>query len=443
MIQPTRRLGWCITALAAAHAVGIAVEPVRWAAFAGDLILLMFVAADLFAAPRKLQFEVERRLPDRALRGEEFKIRYVIKRTAGFARANVELRDDFPAAVEFIDSDKLIDSEAVVTAAPGESTTIERRLMPRVRGAAVFNNITIRAGSPFQLWRLQFTKTIDVQLPIDPEPKGLVEGLRRVHTKQREQGFAMIRVRGRATSFEQLRDHIDGDEFRTVDWKATARRGKLTVREYKTERNREISILIDAGRRMGSSYQYTTKLDSAIETALGLARVGLEAGDRVGLVTFASKPLFEIPARRGIPHFRNLYESVRHLAPMEYESNLLSALHYHRVQHRKRAFLLIFTDLHDPVSARRLIPAFASAARRHYVLFVAIDDPERRAIEESSIQQIDNAYLVAGARRLRRERIEVLADLRRHGVHCVDALPNEITGPVLDTYLSASERELF
>ncbi len=435
MILPTPRLALAVggaTALFAA-AVGFpALSPVAWGA---DLLLAAAIALEVVRCPRPRRILVHRVAPQRVARGEPFVIVYRVECASRVAE--LRIADEAPASVE------VLEAPPAVVLAPGEATAVTSRAVARERGDWTFGDLHVRALSPLGL----LVRTLRVAQPqglrVDPVPARLRESLRRVRAQMRQLGATTVRLRGRATEFEQLRDFVEGDEFRAMDWKATARRGLLTVRDHRAERNREVSIVVDAGRRMAERFSGATKLDHALEAALGLARAALEAGDRVGIVLFDATIRVEVPPARGLAQYRRILEATRGIRASEAESNLVAALRHHRVRHRRRAFVLLVTDLVDPVSAARWVPALSAAARRHRLLLVAVDDPQRRATEDRMPEDVRDVWLVAGARRLRTERVQVLAELRRHGVASADVLPWEISGPSLDAYLAAAGAEAF
>jgi len=441
MLLPTPRLAALLIGGAAVFAVGVVVDAARFLGIWIDVALAAAALADAALCPRRRQFEITRAAPARVGRGEGLAVETTIRRKLGFLETLLDRREDAPPS--FIPVAAAGSPAGATRVRPGESLVLRSLWRPAERGVFVLSGVAFRALSPLRLFVSQWQDSLAVPIEVDPQPRGVERGILAVRTWLQQQGSRPVRLRGRASEFEQLRDHVEGDEFRAMDWKATARRGIPTVREYRTERNREVSILLDVGRRMSSRFLGESKCDAALEAALGLARVALEAGDRVGFLTFASTPQLDVPARRGKPHYRAIFEAARHAATLPLESSLTAALRYHRARHRKRSFFLVLTDLPDPITARRATPALAAAARRHQVFFVAIDDPQRRALEEAAVAVPEDAYVVAAARRLQRERVEVLAGLRRAGIACADLLPNEISGAVVDEYLEAAAGEEF
>jgi len=437
VILPTRRLAGWVASLGVLTAVAILLPELRLVALLGDAVLAVAAVLDALACPGLRSIHIRRQRPDRLPRGREALFHYEIEHRGGRQPIAGSILDTWPLSFEELETPPRF------AVAPGEHVTLPARALPSMRGEHTLGPVFVKLESMLRLWERRGKVDLPEAVHVDPTPVGVVDGIRRVRALLRQQGARLVRVKGRATEFEQLRDYVMGDDIRSVDWKATARRAKVTVRDYRTERNREVSIVLDVGRKSATRFQGASKLDASLDALLGLSRVALEAGDRVGWIAFAAKPVLEVAARRGIAQYAQIFDATRWLAPDRAESSLLAALRHHRATHRKRAFVLLVTDLPDPVSAKRLIPALAALARRHELLFAAVDDPERRALEEMPIRTVEDAYLVAGARRIRRERLEVLADLRRYGVRSMDVTPDGLSGPVIDAYLAAAAEEAF
>ncbi len=257
-------------------------------------------------------------------------------------------------------------------------------------------------------------------------------------------GVKPARQRGVGTDFESLRDYVAGDDPRRIDWRATARRGRLVTRLHQHERNHTVMIAVDASRLMGGRVGTNdrTKLDCAVDSALALAWSALHAGDRAGLVVFdRERRLFLEPqARRA-----SLGAFVEALSPIQ--SRLVEA--DYRVlarsllgRRQKRSLVVILTDFAetDPES---LVTPLALLARRHQVLLVALRDhrfdvldPRRPSTERKNRKRQGSFYERIVLDDLLREREETLARLRLRGVQTLDLVSEEVTSAVLNRYLA-------
>jgi len=255
------------------------------------------------------------------------------------------------------------------------------------------------------------------------------------------------------TEFESLRDHVIGDDVRLVDWKAFAKRGRPIVRQFQEERGQELILAVDCGRRMaattaedlprgkGSRFGVSrgaTKLDHALDAALELAAVALQAGDRVGMIAFDSKVRVWIPPARGRKQFGVLRNGVFALEAREQESDLARALRELSTRHRRRALVLILSDVADPLSVERQRNAMRAGSRRHRIVFTGFDDPILRAVADRRVTA--DGSLRAASFELLEERRVALRRLAGAGVRTLDAVPAEAAAPMIAAWFDERRR---
>jgi uncharacterized protein (DUF58 family) len=229
---------------------------------------------------------------------------------------------------------------------------------------------------------------------------------------------------------------------RQLDWKATARRARLIVRNQEAERNQTVLLLLDCGRLMNATEDGVAKLDHAVNTALLLAHVALARGDRVGLCTFSGKVHAWLAPRGHLAQNRLISETLYDLRGEYTESNHARCLRFVAARHPKRSLLVVLTDFVDSTTAAEMVAHLDLAARRHIVLFAALKDAflERAALAESRTEH--EGFRKAAAIDLLRERREVLERIRHAGVFVVDTEPGELTLPVINRYLEVMLRGL-
>jgi uncharacterized protein (DUF58 family) len=250
------------------------------------------------------------------------------------------------------------------------------------------------------------------------------------------------------TDFESLRDYVPGDDVRFVDWKAFAHRGRPMVRQYQVERGQELILLLDCGRRMAATTSAGrtrgwTKLDYALDAALQLAAVALQEGDRVGVLAFDSEVRAWVPPRRGARIFPRLMEAVFDLEPSLKEADLGRALLEVNLRHRRRAMVVILSDVADPLSIERQRAALARGSRRQHLVFAALDDPAvRAATTRAEEPDPETSSLRAGAMHLMEERRLGLAQLTGAGARVLNPLPADTAGPLLTAWLDARRAAL-
>src|SRR5262249_27105949 len=230
-----------------------------------------------------------------------------------------------------------------------------------------------------------------------------------------QMGIRKVRLRGGAWEFESLRDYADGDDVRLLDWKATARRRKLTVRLMEAERNQTVLLLVDCGRLMNATVEGGSKLDHAVNTCLVLAHVALSRGDRVGLCTFSSKVHAWLAPRGNVAQNRLITETLYDLRGDYTETDHGLCLRMLGTRHPKRALLVVLTDFADAQTAAEMVAHVHLAARRHLVLFVALRDPFVETAARAAPRTTLEGFRKAAALELLRERRQVLERLRQRG----------------------------
>lgn len=248
-------------------------------------------------------------------------------------------------------------------------------------------------------------------------------------------GLRRVRQVGLGSEFERLRDYVPNDELRRVDWKATARRGALMTREYDVERTQTVVLALDLGRTMASRLEAMSKADYAVNACVLLSYVAALADDHVGLYAFAEQPLRYLQPGKGRPQVFNLLEALYPLHAVPREANYRLAFTYLAARLRKRALIILFTDLIDPDSSRRLIESISVLSRRHRVLCVAFSDYELAEVVEAAPEQSDDLYRQAVAASMLDDRRRALAELAHRGILTVDAGPSGLTVAAINKYL--------
>jgi len=248
-------------------------------------------------------------------------------------------------------------------------------------------------------------------------------------------GPRIIKLRGRGTEFESLREYLPDDEFRAVDWKATARRNKLMTRQYEQERAQNVIILLDCGRIMGPIVGTLTRLDHSINAAMMLAHVAAVKGDRVGLMAFGEDISVYAAPKSGKDQTLSLLRMTYNLQDASGDSNYQRAMAYLSSRWTRRSLLVVFTDLTDPDSSRPLISALAGMARKHLCMCVSIVDPLVRETASKKPDAASQAYDEAAAREVLDARRLAAASLTAVGAIPLDVGPGDLTPEVVNEYL--------
>lgn len=367
-------------------------------------------------------------------------------RTRG-ARGTVRVTDDVGPGIERLPP---LPRAAVVDASSSNGATLRGggsgaagyRIRLCRRGDLVLGAIHVRALGPWGLAWCQATvpavDTIRVQPGLEELKRRRLPGLR---PELATVGLRRLRRWGDGREFESLREYQLGDDPRSVDWKASARRPDLLVRNYQAERNQTVVLAIDAGRLMRERIGDRERLDHALAAALVLAERARALGDRLGLIVFDDRVRTIMPAGR--VRLSTLADVLAGIESSLVEPNYPIAFATLRRTFRKRSLMLVFSDVIDAAASKALVHGLVGAAARHLPLAVAIRNPEIEAAADSDSAAGPMApYRRAAAEELLEVRARALRVMRRAGVQTVDALPGAVSDALLAKYAEIKGRGL-
>ncbi|MFN8412952.1 MAG: DUF58 domain-containing protein [Anaerolineales bacterium] len=316
-------------------------------------------------------------------------------------------------------------------------------LQPLRRGDYVFGNITLRWKSPFGLVFRQGTVNATGSVKVYPNllDVRMYDLLLRKNRLQ-ELGLRTTRMFGEGTEFERLREYLPDDEYRRINWKATARRHRPVTVQYQTERSQTVIAVLDTGRMMQSPVANIAKLDYAVNAVLFLGYVATGKGDRVGVMSFADDVTHYLAPRQGRGQFYRMLEVLYAVDAQQIEPNYHKALTYLAVKQRRRALVVIFTDLSSGASLDSLVAQVSLLARSSLPLVVTISDPDVHAAANQEPTDSLTVYQRASAAQMLDERRIVLDTLRKRGVLTLDVPANQLSLAVINRYLELKGRTM-
>lgn len=232
-----------------------------------------------------------------------------------------------------------------------------------------------------------------------------------------------------------MRDYGPDDEFRRIDWSSTARAGKPIVRTYRAERNQTVLCLLDNGRVMAGQVAGVPRLEHAMDAVMTLTSVATRLGDRAGLLAFDREVRSVVPPSQNRAQLGRVTEALYELEPELVESDYAAAFVEALVRFRRRALLVVLTELAEQAVADTLLPALPSIARQHVVLLAGVQDPAVVSLARSVPDDAAEAYAKAAAVASLEERRRLTGRLRAIGVTVVDAPPGRLAPELADAYL--------
>ncbi len=314
------------------------------------------------------------------------------------------------------------------------------RVEPTRRGRFPLGAVTVRTVGPLRLMARQQTRDVPGSLAVMPAYPARDEMRTRLRVPL-ESGIRSVRTRGVGTEFEQLREYRPGDDFRRVDWAATARMQHAVVRDYRAERNQYVVALLDNGRVMAGTVAGAPRVEQSMDAVLALTQVTSRLGDNFGLLTFDTQVRGIVPARNSKAQFARVAEAMYLLDPQLDESAYRVAFNAAVARFRRRSLFVVFTDVVESVVAESLLPALPTLTRRHLVMVAAVRDPDvSRWASAAGHEAVSDVYRSAAAVASLEARQRGIARLRAAGAVVVDAEPGRLAPEVVDTYLDLKAR---
>lgn len=403
-----------------------------WAVLGLDAALALLCALDLLRAPRPADVALSREVAPRLSPARPHPVRVRVENLCG-ATLRGALREVPPTGAAVADHHQRF------ACPPGAAATLTWTLTPLARGPLRLGDVHLRLEGPLGLCARQFSVPLPETVKAWPDPGEVARDALALALAARA-GQRALRKAGEGREFESLREHRPGDDLRSVDWKASARRGRTIVREHRPERNQRVLLLLDCGRHMAGAVDGRRKLDWAVDAALRLAHVSLGQGDQVAAVAYARSVLRAVPAQSGAAGLRPLLEGLAEVQATFEESDVGAALELAFARQHRRSLVVAFTDLLDADGSERLLQRLAALGRRHLPVVVSLSDPEvaRAALHPPADE--DAAYARHVAARLEADAHAAVALLRAAGAHVVRAPGAGFSAAAVNAYLELKGR---
>jgi len=330
---------------------------------------------------------------------------------------------------------------------PRGNATLKYRVTPSRRGAHVLGDHHVRYPSPLGLWIRQYAIFARSPVKVYPDLEA-VRGYELLARQDRDPaGVRASRRRGGESEFERLRDHRREDEYRSIDWRATARRGKLIAREYQLESDQNVVFLLDAGRLMTAEVGGLSLFDYALNATLMLSHVASRGGDKVGMLAFADEIRAYAPLRGGARATQSIVQAGYDVEPELLPSNYAAVFEALAARVKKRTLVVLFTQVVDDVAAAELERILRGLLPRHLPLLVLLRDVDVDALalgEAAASAHLSGLgpYLRGAAAEILSFRDKLIRRLKQRGVLVLDVAPAELTPALINRYLEVKARHL-
>ena len=348
----------------------------------------------------------------------------------------IELTDTLPASFETADALPL---RATVPA--NSRIELSYLMRPMVRGEFRLGPLHLRRYGRLNLVARQEKREASRTVSVYPDIYGVARSrLLMARAGRKSTGLRRTRVLGEGREFHRLRPYVHGDDTRLIDWKATAKHGEPTVREFELERNQRLVIVLDTGRLMTAEAGRLAKLDHAVAAAMGLANVALLSGDRVGLLVFSKEVRGYLPPRKGAGQFRRLVEMLARAEADLFEPDYAYALGYLASRLSRRSLVVMLTDLAAGGSSSAMVARLSALLPRHLPVCATIHDPQLSRAARTEPRRPFDAFRSAAAREVLRDQAITRQVLTSRGVVTVDVEAEELLPALITRYLDIKAR---
>lgn len=431
----TRRaflIGW---GLVVAFVLAWAWPPLLPLAKLALLLLVLAIAADLFLLyGRRTGLTGERRTMERWSNGDENPVTIVLRSGYGMDM-RVRVLDELPFQFQKRD---LSFNGALPAWGPRE---FEYRVRPVARGVYRFGSINAMVSSALGLAERRFKLDADKEVAVYPSYIQLRRyELLAISNRLTLAGVKRIRRVSHQSEFERIKDYVPGDDRRTVNWKATARRGRLMVNQYQDEKAQQVFSLIDCGRVMKMPFEGLSLLDYAINASLVISSIAMRKEDRAGLITFSNKPHAVVRAGRQHNHMQAIQQALYAQGTEHQETDFEALYGMVRREINQRSLLLLFSNYESAQAMRRQLPYLQRLARQHLVVPIFFLNTELEADLGLRPADTEEVYVRTITERMAMEKRLIKMELERNGLPCILCKPQDLTVNVINRYLEIKAR---
>ena len=401
------------------------------------LVLLVLFILDviiLFIGNQKIR--AQRLLPDKFSNGDNNAVSTTITNNYLF-KIYLEVIDEIPEQFQ------VRDFKIKKAISPRKTKTIKYILKPTKRGEYHFGQLNIYAASILNLATKRFTFDGGTMVPTYPSFKQLRKfELLNINKNAMEQGIKKIRRLGHTMEFEQIKDYVLGDDLRTINWKATAKRNQLMVNQFQDERSQPVYSIIDKGRVMQMPFNGLTLLDYAINATLVISNVVLKKQDKAGIIAFSKKVENRIVAKRRSSQMQLILHGLYNINTDFFESDFgrLYADVKRNIQHR--SLILLYTNFETLDGLHRQLTYLKGISKNHFLVVIFFKNTELSKLIKEKAETVQEIYDKVIAEKFAFEKRLIVNELKKYGIHSILTTPEALTIDTINKYLEIKARGL-
>lgn len=400
------------------------------------LFLGIVITDIIFLYRSKKGIHGHRFTPEKLSNGDENELRIYIENFYAF-KVSLRVIDEVPHQFQRRDLNFHVNIE------PGESKTITYHLRPVKRGEYSFGAVNVFVASPLSLLARRFRFSSDKIVPVYPSYIQMRRyELIAISNRLTETGIKKIRRIGHNMEFELIKDYVSGDDFRTINWKATARKDHLMVNHFQDERSQQVYSLIDKGRVMQMPFEGLSLLDYAINATLVISNIAIKKSDKAGMITFQDKIGVLVPASRTSNQIGKILEVLYNQKTAYRETDFSVVHNYVRRKITQRSLLLLYTNFESMYSLQRQLPYLQALSKLHLLVVIFFENTEIKKLLEQPANDLREVYHKTIAEKLAYEKRFIVKELQKYGIQSVLTTPQNLTVNTINKYLELKSRGL-
>ncbi len=319
---------------------------------------------------------------------------------------------------------------------PKEKRVFTYEFTPKERGEYTFRNVFILISSVFNLISRKITIELEECVKVYPSVLQMKKFELLVFQKQKTtSGIKKIRRIGNTSEFEQIKNYVQGDEVKTINWKATSRRNELMVNQYQEEKSQHIYCIIDKSRNMQVQFEGLSMLDYSINSTLVFANIALRKGDKTGLITFSDKIGTQLPADKSGGQMRRIIEELYNQKTHYLEPNYELLYQSVRRTIKTRSLLVLFTNFETEFAMRRALPMLRRLNQKHVLVVVFFQNTDLQELAYQQAKNTKEIYQSTVAERMTSMKGRITQELQKNGIQTILTLPSELSINTINKYL--------
>ena len=336
---------------------------------------------------------------------------------------------------------QLRDFQIAFSLSGGETQKLEYMLRPLMRGEYHFGDLLLFIESPWRFFSRRVVIPAGQMVPVYPSVIEMKQyELRTFASLSNSQGIRKLRRIGHSYEFEQIRNYVQGDEYRSINWKATGRRAELMVNQFTDEKSQQIYSAIDVSRVMQLPFKGLSLLDYAINTSLVISNIALRKQDKAGLIHFNARTLRVIPAERAYTQLRKLLDGLYNLKEDNLETNLELLYMSLRKQVTQRSLVFLYTNFESMPALERALPLLRRMNLHHLLVVIVFENEEISQLATSEPANLEEIYIQTAARKYVTTKLQLVNTLRQQGIQAIYTKPDDLSTHTVNKYLELKSR---